>query len=62
LPESFYVLVKEIESLGLSIELRETEGSSHLIPKPVEDSEPAAKEDAPAALDALIPDMEGLEN
>jgi DNA-directed RNA polymerase subunit beta len=62
LPESFYVLVKEIESLGLSIELRETESSDHSIPVPLAVEEEKVRDDAPAALDTLIPDMEGLES
>ena len=62
LPESFYVLVKEIESLGLSIELRETEGSSHSDQKKVEEPVVEKVEEAPSALDNLIPDLEGLES
>jgi len=59
LPESFYVLVKEIESLGLSIELRESVGGQQgevvevreVKPEPV-----VEKELSP--LDRLLPSLE----
>jgi DNA-directed RNA polymerase subunit beta len=64
LPESFYVLVKEIESLGLSIELREGEGPDEKAPTPTSDREEAFEEDTtppePSPLDRLIPDMETI--
>ncbi|MCB9784134.1 MAG: DNA-directed RNA polymerase subunit beta [Candidatus Omnitrophica bacterium] len=62
LPESFYVLVKEIESLGLSIELRETDGPGHSAPPQIEEPAVEEKEEKTAALDSLIGDLEGLES
>jgi DNA-directed RNA polymerase beta subunit len=62
LPESFYVLVKEIESLGLSIELRESDSHGQsATPEPETAAEAApAPAREPDALDRLIPDMESI--
>jgi DNA-directed RNA polymerase beta subunit len=62
LPESFYVLVKEIESLGLSIELREGEGPSGEAEAETGEAPESevVPEKEPDALDRLIPDMETI--
>jgi DNA-directed RNA polymerase beta subunit len=59
LPESFYVLVKEIESLGLSIELRESEGSDRG-PAGVESLSTLAEVRRESPLDRILPDMETI--
>ena len=38
-PESFHVLVKELQSLGLSVELLHEEDEQHVIPEPVSDTD-----------------------
>ncbi|GMV65711.1 MAG: DNA-directed RNA polymerase subunit beta [Candidatus Omnitrophica bacterium] len=61
LPESFYVLVKEIESLGLSMELRESEGTDRVGPVDSDLNLSAVGETREkSTLDRLIPDMESL--
>jgi DNA-directed RNA polymerase subunit beta len=61
LPESFYVLVKEIESLGLSMELRESEGSDRGGAAVGGESLSAIPEPRVLSpLDRILPDMETI--
>ena len=62
LPESFYVLVKEIESLGLSMELRESEGSDRGGPVDSDMGLSAVAEPRESSsFDRYIPDIVGEE-